>query len=140
MADLKAFAEQLVNLSVKEGETLAIVGESGSGKSTILNLVLGFNLPKQGEVLVDGEDITKINLHSYRKSLAVVPQNSVMFTGTIRENITYGMQNVDEEKLKTVLDAALLTDFINSLPQGIDTPLEEHGANLSGGQRQRQYS
>lgn len=126
-----------LNLSVKEGETLAIVGESGSGKSTILNLVLGFNLPKQGEVLVDGEDITKINLHSYRKSLAVVPQNSVMFTGTIRENITYGMQNVDEEKLKTVLDAALLTDFINSLPQGIDTPLEEHGANLSGGQRQR---
>ena len=126
-----------LNLSVKEGETLAIVGESGSGKSTILNLVLGFNLPKQGEVLVDGEDITKINLHSYRKILAVVPQNSVMFTGTIRENITYGMQNVDEEKLKTVLDAALLTDFINSLPQGIDTPLEEHGANLSGGQRQR---
>ncbi len=126
-----------LNLSVKEGETLAIVGESGSGKSTILNLVLGFNLPKQGKVLVDGEDITKINLHSYRKSLAVVPQNSVMFTGTIRENITYGMQNVDEEKLKTVLDAALLTDFINSLPQGIDTPLEEHGANLSGGQRQR---
>ena len=126
-----------LNLSVKEGETLAIVGESGSGKSTILNLVLGFNLPKKGEVLVDGEDITKINLHSYRKSLAVVPQNSVMFTGTIRENITYGMQNVDEEKLKTVLDAALLTDFINSLPQGIDTPLEEHGANLSGGQRQR---
>ena len=126
-----------LNLSVKEGETLAIVGESGSGKSTILNLVLGFNLPKQGEVLVDGEDITKINLHSYRKSLAVVPQNSVMFTGTIRENITYGIQNVDEEKLKTVLDAALLTDFINSLPQGIDTPLEEHGANLSGGQRQR---
>ena len=126
-----------LNLSVKEGETLAIVGESGSGKSTILNLVLGFNLPKQGEVLVDGVDITKINLHSYRKSLAVVPQNSVMFTGTIRENITYGMQNVDEEKLKTVLDAALLTDFINSLPQGIDTPLEEHGANLSGGQRQR---
>ena len=126
-----------LNLSVKEGETLAIVGESGSGKSTILNLVLGFNLPKQGEVLVDGEDITKINLHSYRKSLAVVPQNSVMFTGTIRENITYGMQNVDEEKLKTVLDATLLTDFINSLPQGIDTPLEEHGANLSGGQRQR---
>lgn len=126
-----------LSLKVKAGETIAIVGESGSGKSTLLNLVLGFNLPQSGEVLVDGEDITKINLHSYRKNLAVVPQNSVMFTGTIRENITYGMTNVSDEQLKTVLDAARLTTFINSLPQGIDTPLEEHGANLSGGQRQR---
>lgn len=126
-----------LNLKVKAGETIAIVGESGSGKSTLLNLVLGFNLPQSGEVLVDGEDITKINLHSYRKNLAVVPQNSVMFTGTIRENITYGMSNVSEDHLKIVLDAARLTSFINTLPQGIDTPLEEHGANLSGGQRQR---
>ena len=126
-----------LNLKVRAGETLAIVGESGSGKSTLLNLVLGFNLPKAGKVLVDGKDITTINLHSYRKNLAVVPQNSVMFTGTIRENITYGMTNVTDEQLKTVLDAARLTDFIASLPQGIDTPLEEHGANLSGGQRQR---
>ena len=126
-----------LNLKVKAGETIAIVGESGSGKSTLLNLVLGFNLPKSGEVLVDGHDITTINLHTYRKNLAVVPQNSVMFTGTIRENITYGMTNVSDAQLKTVLDAARLTEFINSLPQGVDTPLEEHGANLSGGQRQR---
>lgn len=126
-----------LNLHVKAGETIAIVGESGSGKSTLLNLVLGFNLAKAGKVLVDGNDITAINLHEYRKNLAVVPQNSVMFTGTIRENITYGMNSVSDEKLKQVLDAARLTDFISSLPLGVDTPLEEHGANLSGGQRQR---
>lgn len=126
-----------LNLKVNAGETIAIVGESGSGKSTLLNLVLGFNLPKSGQVLVDGHDITTINLHTYRKNLAVVPQNSVMFTGTIRENITYGMTNVSEEQLNKVLDAARLTEFIGSLPQGVDTPLEEHGANLSGGQRQR---
>ena len=121
-----------LNLKVNAGETIAIVGESGSGKSTLLNLVLGFNLPKSGQVLVDGHDITTINLHTYRKNLAVVPQNSVMFTGTIRENITYGMTNVSEEQLNKVLDAARLTEFIGSLPQGVDTPLEEHGANLSG--------
>jgi len=126
-----------LNLHVNAGETIAIVGESGSGKSTLMNLVLGFNFPNSGTVKVDGNDITKINLHEYRKHLAVVPQNSVLFTGTIRENITYGMKNVSDETLKKVLDAALLSDFIGKLPQGVDTPLEEHGANLSGGQRQR---
>lgn len=126
-----------LSLKVKAGETIAIVGESGSGKSTLLNLVLGFNMPQKGEVLIDGVDITKINLHSYRKNLAIVPQNSVMFTGTIKENITYGMSGVTDEQLKTVLEAARLTDFINRLPLGVDTLLEEHGANLSGGQKQR---
>jgi ATP-binding cassette subfamily B protein len=126
-----------LNLKVKAGETIAIVGESGSGKSTLLNLVLGFNFANSGKLFVDGRDITEINLHDYRKSLAVVPQNSVMFTGTIRENITYGLSSISDEYLKTILDAACLTNFINSLPNGVDTRLEEHGANLSGGQRQR---
>ncbi len=126
-----------LDLNVKQGETIAIVGESGSGKSTLMNLVLGFIFPNSGKVSIDGHDITEINLHSYRKHLAVVPQNSVLFTGTIRENITYGLDTVSDKKLKEVLDAALLSDFISTLPKGIDTPLEEHGANLSGGQRQR---
>lgn len=126
-----------LDLHVKAGETIAIVGESGSGKSTLMNLVLGFIFPNSGTVTVDGHDITKINLHSYRKHLAVVPQNSVLFTGTIRENITYGLDTVTDKQLKDVLDAALLSDFISRLPLGVDTPLEEHGANLSGGQRQR---
>ena len=126
-----------LDLHVREGETLAIVGESGSGKSTILNLVIGFNLAQEGQVLVDGLDIKEIDLHSYRKHIAIVPQNSVLFTGTIRENITYGIKNVTDELIARALEAARLTSFINTLPRGVDTMLEEHGANLSGGQRQR---
>lgn len=126
-----------IDLEVNPGETVAFVGESGSGKSTLVNLILGFNFPDSGELLVDGKDITKLNLYSYRKRLAVVPQNTVLFMGSIRENITYGMTEVSDEKLKTVLDAARLTDFVNSLPDGVDTYIEEHGANFSGGQKQR---
>ena len=126
-----------MNLKVRAGETVAFVGESGAGKTTMLNLLLGFNVPESGAVLVDGQDLTKIDLRSYRRHLATVPQNSVLFTGTIRENITYGLKDCSEERLQQALDAACLTDFINSLPDGVDTKLEEHGANLSGGQRQR---
>lgn len=126
-----------LDLHVREGETIAIVGESGSGKSTLLNLVIGFNMANAGEVLVDGENIKDIDLHSYRRHIAIVPQNSVLFTGTIRENITYGIRNVTDEMVAQALEAARLTEFIRSLPHGVDTMLEEHGANLSGGQRQR---
>ncbi len=126
-----------LNLHVRAGETIAIVGESGSGKTTMLNLVIGFLKAKEGQVLVDGQDIKDIDLHSYRRHIAIVPQNSVLFTGSIRENITYGVQNVTEEKIKTALEAARLTEFVTSLPKGVDTRLDEHGANLSGGQRQR---
>ena len=126
-----------MNLKVNAGETVAFVGESGSGKTTLLNLIIGFNLPKSGTLTVDGHDITDIDLHAYRRHISIVPQNSVLFTGTIRENITYGLKNITDEKLYAALEAARLTEFINSLPQGVDTPLEEHGANLSGGQRQR---
>lgn len=128
---------QGMNMKINAGETVAFVGESGSGKTTLLNLIIGFNLPNSGELTVDGHDIRDIDLHSYRKHISIVPQNSVLFTGTIRENITYGRPNVTDEELNTALEAARLTDFINSLPKGVDTPLEEHGANLSGGQRQR---
>ncbi len=126
-----------LSLKVKAGETIAFVGESGCGKTTTLNLVLGFYLATGGEVTVDGKDIKSIDLHSYRSHIAIVPQNSVLFTGTIRENITYGVENVSTTELAAAIDAARLTDFINSLPNGIDTMLTEHGANLSGGQRQR---
>ncbi len=126
-----------LSLHVKPGETIAIVGESGSGKSTLMNMVLGFMFPTSGTIKIDTIDINKINLHSYRRHLAVVPQNSVLFTGTIRENITYGLEGITDQKLNEVLEAALLSDFIKKLPHGVDTMLEEHGANLSGGQRQR---
>lgn len=126
-----------LSLNVKAGETIAFVGESGCGKTTTVNLVLGFYHATEGQVTVDGQDINSIDLHSYRSHIAIVPQNSVLFTGTIRENITYGIENVSAKDLAAAIDAARLTDFINSLPDGVDTMLTEHGANLSGGQRQR---
>ena len=126
-----------LNLHVKSGETIALVGESGAGKSTILNLVIGFNQAESGKVLIDGKDISKIDLRTYRKHLAVVPQTSILFSGTIRDNITYGCENVSEEELQKVIKAANLSDLIASLPKGLDTMVGEHGGKLSGGQRQR---
>lgn len=126
-----------LNLHVDKGETIALVGESGAGKSTILNLVIGFNQVNSGEVLIDGHNMKDIDLRSYRKHLAVVPQTSILFSGTIRDNITYGVDNVDEATLDEIVKAANLTDLINSLPDGLDAMVGEHGGKLSGGQRQR---
>ena len=126
-----------LNLHVDKGETIALVGESGAGKSTILNLVIGFNQVNSGEVLIDGHNMKDIDLRSYRKHLAVVPQTSILFSGTIRDNITYGVDNVDEATLDEIVKAANLTDLINSLPDGLDTMIGELGGKLSGGQRQR---
>ena len=126
-----------LNLHVDKGETIALVGESGACKSTILYLVIGFNQVTSGEVLIDGLNMKDIDLRSYRKYLAVVPQTSILFSGTIRDNITYGVDNVDEATLDEIVKAANLTDLINSLPDGLDTMVGEHGGKLSGGQRQR---
>lgn len=126
-----------LDLTVKAGETVAIVGESGAGKSTILNLVTGFYTATGGKVMIDGKDLCKIDLTSYRKHLAVVPQVSSMFTGTIRDNITYGSPKVTKKQLDEVIEAACLKDVIDSMPLGLDTPIGEHGGKLSGGQRQR---
>lgn len=124
------------NLHVKKGESIAFVGESGGGKSTLLQLVVGFLKPTKGHLFIDGNDINKINLRSYRKHIAMVPQNTVLFSGTIRDNITYGME-VSDEKLERIIEAACLKDVIAKLPDGLDTNVGEHGDMLSGGQKQR---
>ncbi|MFS0778237.1 ABC transporter ATP-binding protein [Neobacillus sp. 3P2-tot-E-2] len=126
-----------INLEVKQGETVAFVGESGSGKSTILNLLIGFIQPSEGKILLDGHDMSSIDLRSFRHHLAVVPQSTILFSGTILQNITYGMPTVTEEELKRVLLAANLWDVIEKLPDGLHTRIGEHGDKLSGGQRQR---
>ncbi len=125
------------NLKVKAGETIALVGESGAGKTTLINMVIGFHKPDTGMIFLDGKDMDELNLRSYRNFLAVVPQTSILFSGTIRDNITYGMKNISEEKLWEAIRAANLEGFIKSLPQGLDTKVGEHGGKLSGGQRQR---
>lgn len=126
-----------LNLTVKQGETIALVGESGAGKSTILNLVIGFNQATDGKVLIDGQDMRELDLRTYRKHLAVVPQTSILFSGTIRDNITYGLNDVDDSTVWKVVEAANLKELIESLPKGLDTLVGEHGGKLSGGQRQR---
>lgn len=125
------------NLDVKPGESIAFVGESGAGKSTILNLVTGFYRPTKGRILIDGIPMDELNMRKYRHRLAVVPQHTILFSGTIRENITYGLAEATDEQVSAAVKLANLTDVIASLPDGIETKIGEHGDRLSGGQRQR---
>lgn len=126
-----------VNLRIAPGETVAFVGESGAGKSTLVHLAIGLRHPSAGRVLLDGEDLMDIDLRTYRRQIGVVPQATVLFNGTLRENISYGLQNVSDDTVWRILGEANLTDFARGLPQGLDTPLGEGGTRLSGGQRQR---
>ena len=125
------------DLDVKPGETVALVGESGVGKTTVINTVIGYHFPDSGTITVDGHNIREIDLRTYRQHIAVVPQNTILFSGTIRDNITYGLPSVSEEKLAEILEAARLTEMIAQLPNGLETSVGEHGGKLSGGQRQR---
>jgi ATP-binding cassette subfamily B protein len=126
-----------LDLHVNAGETVALVGESGSGKSTIVNLVTGFDMYNDGQLTVDGKKMKDIRLKDYRRQIAVVLQNSILFSGTIRDNITYGKTNVSDEQLDKIIDLACLRDVIDAMPNGLDTVVGEHGNRLSGGQRQR---
>ena len=126
-----------VSFHIRPGETVAFVGGSGAGKTTILNLVIGFIKTTEGRILIDGMDLNTLNLQSYRSHIAVVPQQSILFSGTIRDNITYGMNHISDELMDQVIKATNLEELIASLPEGLDTQITEHGNSLSGGQRQR---
>lgn len=126
-----------LNLDVKAGETIALVGGSGNGKTTILNLLIGFFKPTKGKIYLDGKDTTTVNMRSFRDHVAVVPQNTLLFSGSVKDNITYGMPYVTDEKLAYAIKAAKLEEVIAQLPEGLDTNIGENGAKLSGGQRQR---
>lgn len=125
------------SLNVAPGETIALVGPSGAGKSTILNLVIGFIRPTAGRILLDGQDMNTLDLRTYRRFLAVVPQESLLYDATIHENVTYGIDDVPDSVLETVLRDANAWEFVEQLPEGINTRVGEHGATLSGGQKQR---
>ncbi|WP_294503676.1 ABC transporter ATP-binding protein [uncultured Victivallis sp.] len=125
-----------INLHVRAGETIALVGSSGAGKSTMAHLVIGFVRPTSGRLLLDGKDMNTLDLRSYRTFISVVTQETLLFDGTIRENICYGVKPTEFELMDAVRCADLL-DFIDSLPDGLDTQVRENGARLSGGQKQR---
>lgn len=124
-------------LAVEPGECIAFVGASGSGKSTIMNMIIGFMTPTRGTLRIDGKPIEALNLSDYRHFISVVPQNSILFTGTIRENITYGLSDVSDEHLNEVVRLANINEFTDELPNGLDAEIGENGSNLSGGQKQR---
>nr|WP_198587129.1 ABC transporter ATP-binding protein [Glycomyces xiaoerkulensis] len=130
-------AVQEVSLDIESGTTVAFVGPSGSGKSTLLNLVLGFVRPTSGRILLDGVDMQRLDLRTARRFISVVPQESVLFEGTVRENVAYGMRDADEERIVRALRDANAWRFVRDLPDGLDTVVGERGARLSGGQRQR---
>ncbi|OUC86491.1 ABC transporter ATP-binding protein [Streptosporangium minutum] len=125
------------SLTAVPGETIALVGPSGAGKSTVLNLVIGFLRPTSGQILLDGRDMETLDMRTYRRFLSVVPQESILFEGTIRENVTYGMADVSEDRVRQALRDANALEFIDRLPDGLDTVVGERGARLSGGQKQR---
>jgi ATP-binding cassette subfamily B protein len=131
------FAVQNFQIVVPPGDCIAVVGPSGSGKSTLMNLVIGFLKPAKGRILLDGCDMADLNLREYRHFIAVVPQVTVLFSGTLRDNIVYGLENVDEEALRRCVTMANLDEVIAHMPKGLETTVGERGATLSGGQRQR---
>jgi ATP-binding cassette subfamily B protein len=131
------YAVKNLSLEINPGESVAFVGESGSGKSTLMNLVIGFRRPSNGRILIDGKNMQELDLRQYRKFLAVVPQNTILFSGSVRENIMYGIDKISDKEIWNILDAANASKFVSKLPKGLNTRLGEGGARLSQGQRQR---
>jgi ATP-binding cassette, subfamily B, bacterial len=126
-----------VNLSIKAGQKVALVGTSGAGKSTIMQLVLRFYQNTEGVILVDGKPISDYNITAFRQNLALVPQEVLLFGGSIRENILYGKPDATEAEVIEAAKKSNSWDFISQFPEGLETIVGERGIKLSGGQRQR---
>ena len=125
-----------LSLEVKAGQIVALVGPSGAGKSTLFSLLLRFNTAQQGKILLDGHELSQVKAQELRHQVALVPQRTTVFSGSVEEAILFG-RNVSQEKVKEAAILANAHDFIMSLPEGYSTQLEERGTNLSGGQLQR---
>ncbi len=128
---------QNINLNVKKGEKIGFVGTSGSGKTTLMNILLRFIEEEKGSLLVDGVKLDETNLLSWRKLIGYVKQDIFILDGSIKENIAFGDNEVDERRLLRAISNASLSDLVKSLPEGINSVVGEKGSRLSGGQRQR---
>ncbi|MBR9853229.1 MAG: ABC transporter ATP-binding protein [Algicola sp.] len=126
-----------ISFNVEPGQVIALVGSSGSGKSTIAGLAASFLNPDSGTITIDGHDLAKVNLNSFRQHLGVVLQDDFLFEGTIRENILFPRPDASEEKLQKAVQSAYVDEFTDRFDKGLDTLIGERGVKLSGGQRQR---
>lgn len=126
-----------ISFEAKSGQVVALVGSSGSGKTTIAGLAASFLNPQSGKITIDGHDLSKVNLSSFRENLGVVLQDDFLFEGTIRENILFPRPNAYEEELQNAVKTAYVDEFTDRFEDGLDTLIGERGIKLSGGQRQR---
>ncbi|MFH0886877.1 MAG: ABC transporter ATP-binding protein [bacterium] len=126
-----------ISVDIKAGEVVALVGSSGAGKSTFVNMVPRFYDPASGQILIDGIDIRTVTLHSLRSQMGIVPQETMLFTGSIRDNVCYGKTDASADAIINAAKMANAHDFITKLTHGYDTLVGERGMNLSGGERQR---
>jgi len=126
-----------ITFTADPGQTVALLGATGSGKSTIINLIPRFYDVSEGQVLIDGHDVRDVTLESLRQHIGIVLQETVLFSGSIRDNIAFGRPNATDDEIIAAAKAAAAHDFISGFPQGYDTPVGERGATLSGGQKQR---
>lgn len=126
-----------VNLKIRQGMSLGIMGGTGSAKTTLVSLILRLYDVSLGEILIDGINVKQYNLKNLRDNIAIVLQNNVIFTGTVRDNLKWGNNNATDDEINEVLKMACALDFVNALPGGLDYDLGQGGVNVSGGQRQR---
>jgi ATP-binding cassette subfamily B protein len=131
-----AWALRDVDLHVPSGQTLALVGATGAGKSTFAKLVARFYDPQQGRVLVDGHDLRQVQQRALRRQLGIVPQEGFLFSGSVRENVAFGRPEASLEEIAAAIATVGATEFVDSLPEGIETEVGERGVTLSAGQRQ----
>jgi ATP-binding cassette subfamily B protein len=126
-----------VNLSAEPGQTVAILGATGAGKSSLVQLIPRFYEASSGQIMIDGRDIRHVQQDSLLAQIAIVPQETILFSGTVRDNISYGRPEASQDEIEAAARAAQAHEFILKLPKGYDTHIEERGVNLSGGQKQR---
>lgn len=136
-ASAKEYALNNINLEIYPGETIGIIGGTGSGKSTLVNLISRFYDASEGQILIDGIEIQRYPTKQLRNKIGIVPQKAVLFSGTLRDNMKWRCQNASDSEIADALKTAQAEEFVNNLPNGYDTVIQQSGQNLSGGQKQR---